>query len=663
MALDFESIFVTSTGMFLPGPAIDNSRIEEFVAPLGTRGAGIKRRILADNGIATRHYAIDPQGNTVFSCTQMAAHAARTCLEASEVRLEQVSVLCTGSVGGDLAAPGFANMLQGELAAPPMHTSSHQGVCASGMAALQHAAAALTLGDHSHALVVASELPSRMFKRSRFVPREQAADYDAHFLRYMLSDGAGALLLSKQPRARGVSLRLDWVHSRSFSGDHPVCMQIGAASGQAASYLDYPSLAEAERAGAFLLRQDLRLLPRLFELGVHEYLELIRRERIIPASVDHFLCHYSSEKFAPIVQELMHKTGFEIPRERWYSNLRQRGNTGAASIFVMLDDFMRERQPQPGEQVLCFVPESGRFTVAFALLTVVAEDGGRAGIAAPHAPARERGNRAGIAQLTVVVEGGGRSGIAPPHAQTLERDDRAGIAPPHAPAPEQNPKLAELLGALAGVWHDYQSRLRRSRLLAAITRGAITREQYLAWMSAFIPQVRRGSHWMRTAAAHLSEPFLALQPLVAAHAQDEQNDYMILFDDYKCMGGSAPTIEALRRNPGGEALDAFMSALAERPNPIDLLGAIYIIEGTGQRVIPQMLPALRAQLRLPERAFRFLRYHGENDASHLGRWLAAVEIVLDHDTRGELHRAIVRTARATAELYLLQFDYLEDDHV
>ena len=46
---------------------------------------------------------------------------------------------------GDLAMPGFANMVQGELHAPPMITSTHQGVCAAGMAALQHAASTLEL--------------------------------------------------------------------------------------------------------------------------------------------------------------------------------------------------------------------------------------------------------------------------------------------------------------------------------------------------------------------------------------------------------------------------------------------------------------------------------------------------------------------------------------
>jgi 3-oxoacyl-[acyl-carrier-protein] synthase III len=643
MALDFASVYLTGFGKFLPGEPVGNESIDRFIAPLDARSTRIKRRILADNGIKTRHYAIDESGNTLYSAAYMAAEAIRACLRDSKVELGKVTALCTGSSGGDLAMPGFANMVQGELGAGPMHTSSHQGVCASSMAALQHAASALALGDHKHALVAASELPSRMFKRSRFAPRDYNADFDSHFLRWMLSDGAGAVLLSDTPRDPGLSLKLDWVHTRSFSGDHPVCMQIGGGTDdQHGSYLDYPSLSEAERAGAFLLRQDIRLLPRLFELGIHEYIELIRRERIEPRKVDHFLCHYSSAKFAPVVEELMDKAGFAIPKERWYSNLERRGNTGSASIFVLLDDLVRERELTPGQRILCFVPESGRFTISFAQLTVVAP---AAGARATHGQATNA--RSVPAQST-----------QPDDLHARETD--APIAAPHDSGAANSEPMREVIVELAAVWHDYQSRLRRTPLIRKITTGRFTRADYLAWMSAWVPQVRYGSHWMRRASEHIQAPLLALKPLIDAHAGDEQEDYAILFDDYRRAGGTAESLDALVRNPGGEALNAFMFRLAERPNPVDLLGSIYIIEGTGQRVIPQLLPELQRQLRLPPNSYRFLSYHGENDQAHLARWLQALEIVLAHDASGASARAIVDTARSTAELYLLQFKYVSD---
>ena len=54
------------------------------------------------------------------------------------------------------------------------------------------------------------------------------------------------------------------------------------------------------------------------------------------------------------------------------SNLETRGNTGSASIFIALEEAVRDGRFAPGETVLLAVPESGRFSFAFAHLTVVA---------------------------------------------------------------------------------------------------------------------------------------------------------------------------------------------------------------------------------------------------------------------------------------------------
>lgn len=612
MPMRFDSVYVTSTGSFLPGAPVGNDDIDQFIAPINATSARIKRRILAENGIATRHYAIDTNGTTKYSNTQMAATAIGHCLSEAEVTLQDVTILCTGSSGGDLAMPGFANMVQGELHAPPMITSTHQGVCAAGMAAMQHAASALELSASGHALVAASEMPSRMFKRSRFAPREYEMDFDAHFLRWMLSDGAGACLLSTQPRNSGLSLKLQWIHNRSFSGDLPVCMQIGqTAERDGKSYLDYASLAEAENAGAFLLRQDIRLLPHLFELGIHEYVDLVRQGVFRPEEIDHFLCHYSSQKFAGVVEDLMQRAGLAIPRERWYSNLTERGNTGAASIFIMLADFVRKREIKPGQRILCFVPESGRFSISFMLLEVV---------------------------------------------QSEASVQRLPIAPPHEASSASSTGAQQLIRELASVWHDYRSRAWRTRLIRKITTGQFTSDDYVKWMSCWIPQVREGSRWMVAGAENLDIQHEALAALVHKHAGEERNDFKILFDDYRLAGGTAHSIEDLRRNPGGEALNAYMHSLANQPNPLGLLGAIYIIEGTGQRIIPALLPLLQQQLDLPPHAFRFLTYHGDNDVSHLTRWLNAVEMAIELSPGCE--QRIIDVARATAELYVLQMGHV-----
>ena len=623
----FSGVYIDSTGSFLPGPPIDNAAMDRFVAPLNRTSSRIKRRILAENGIATRHYAIDEQGTTRFSVTAMAAAAVRDC--AAKVRDEPVGLLASATSGADLLLPGLANQVQAELGWAPLTTASHHGVCASGMQALADAARAVDRGEHAAAMVVASESPSRLFKCTRFAPGDYDLDFDAHFLRWMLSDAAGAWRVSDRPPSDRVSLKLHFVHSRSHAGDYPLCMQMGLPHGGGSSWLDHPNAAAAERAGALLLRQDIRLLPHLFDVGIHAYADLVRAGAVDPAGIDHFLCHYSSARFRGVVRECLERAELAIPEQRWFSNLSRRGNTGAASIFVMLDDFLTERAVRPGEKILLFVPESGRFTVSFALLEVVA-------------PGAERSE-------SVLVQR-----VAEP---ALDLD---APPPPHDPAAidaASKPELAALLLELAGVWSDFRSRAWRSGPVRRIVAGRFRQQDYLRWMEDWIPQVREGTRWMRTAMTNLTERYAALAVLIEDHADDEQDDYQILFADYRRAGGHIDDLETLRRNPGGEALNAFLHARAEQPDAVGLLGAIYIIEGSGQRLIPALLPLIRHQLAELGPVFRFLHYHGENDMAHLARWLRAVELVLDNaEDKQMVMDDIIRTARRTAELYLMQLE-------
>jgi 3-oxoacyl-[acyl-carrier-protein] synthase-3 len=165
---------------------------------------------------------------------------------------------------------------------------------------------------------------------------------------------------------------------------------------------------------------------------------------------------------------------------------------------------------------------------------------------------------------------------------------------------------------------------------------------------------------MREAAGSLSEQYSPLAALIDTHAGEEQEDFKILYNDYLKAGGTAD-IDSLRRNPGGEALNAYLHSLAATHDPIGLLGAIYIIEGTGQRIVPALLPLLKASVPLPPDAFRFLEYHGHNDEHHLARWLSAVELALDCDEGGLAERRIVDTARRTAALYLMQFHHVQEE--
>ncbi|HEU5137510.1 MAG TPA: beta-ketoacyl-ACP synthase III [Steroidobacteraceae bacterium] len=365
--------FITSTGAFLPGPPVGNDDMEQILGLVDGKPSRLKARILKANGIRTRHYAIDREHRTTHSNVDMAVAAARNCLDASPVTLRGVGLLSCATTQGDMVIPGFGSMVQAGLALPAVELFTAHGICSSSAMAVKAAVNSIRVGEHRAALVVVSELASRLFKNTRYEAAggHAAIDFNSEFLRWMLSDGAGAWLLESAPRGR--CLRIDWMRGFSHANAFPVCMGIGTPTDMAdtRTWQDFPTYAQAESAGALLIRQDVRLLEHIVKLGVDGALRLIEEETLVPAQIDHFLCHYSSHHFRGKIADMLDMSGASIPQEKWFTNLYTRGNTGAASILIMLDEFLREVRPRAGEKILCMVPESGRFNTAYMQLTVV----------------------------------------------------------------------------------------------------------------------------------------------------------------------------------------------------------------------------------------------------------------------------------------------------
>lgn len=367
------SAYITSTGAFLPGPPVPNEEIEAILGLVAGQPSRLKAKILKANGIVTRHYAIDRWHDTTHSVTDMGAAAARRCTARSPLPVNSIGMLSCATTQGDMVVPGFASMVQAELGIPEVELHTAHGICSSSTMAIKAAANTLRLGDQTSALVVVSELASRLFKNTRYEAAGGAErlDFNAEFLRFMLSDGAGALLLEAEPR--GECLRIDWIRSFSHADAFPVCMGIGTPSDRAdkRTWQDFATYAQAEAAGALLIRQDVRLLENAVKLGVDGALRLIEEGLLDTGRLDHLLCHYSSHHFRGKIFDMLDMAGARIDDDKWYTNLYTRGNTGCASILIMLDDFLQERRAKVGDTILCMVPESGRFNCAYMHLTMV----------------------------------------------------------------------------------------------------------------------------------------------------------------------------------------------------------------------------------------------------------------------------------------------------
>jgi 3-oxoacyl-[acyl-carrier-protein] synthase-3 len=366
------SVYINSTGHFLPGDPVDNDEIEDILGYIHGKPSRLKKRILKSNGIQTRHYAIDKHHNTLISNGEMAAKAGQDCLDRSHLAKSKIGMLSCATSQGDQVLPGFGSMVQAELGLSDIELHTSHGICSSSMMALKAAYTNLLAKQQDNALVIASELSSRLFKASRYEQAGEAEnDFNAEFLRWMLSDGAGAVLLETQPREN--SFRIDWIKSFSHADAFPVCMEVGSPKQpkHGETWQDYPTYAEAEANGALLIRQDVRLLDNVVKLGVDGFLRLIDEGLVKVEEIDHVLCHFSSEYFKSRIFKTLETAGVAIPEHKWYTNLYTRGNTGCASIFIMLDEFVRTQNYQSGETMICMVPESGRFNNAYMKLTVV----------------------------------------------------------------------------------------------------------------------------------------------------------------------------------------------------------------------------------------------------------------------------------------------------
>jgi 3-oxoacyl-[acyl-carrier-protein] synthase III len=617
-----ETVYISGLGSFFPGARISNDEMEDVLGRVHGQPSRVRARVLAQNGIVGRHYALDCEQHSTHRASEMAALALKNAFAASTHSLSELDFLAAATTQGDVNVPGFASMVHAELESPACEIASLQGVCASGMMALKSAFLQVKSGEKKLAAACASEFPSRFFKASRYeshVPRGTSLPFDVEFLRWMLSDGAGAALLSPEPAPRGLSLRLDWLELTSFAHLFPVCMYAGAKKREhgelGPSWLDYPSFEAAAAEGTMYLRQDVRLLDRIVKLGVDGVLSLAQRGRFDRTAIDHVICHYSSHVFKQQIEALLDKAGLSVPESKWFTNLYTRGNVGSASIFVLLDELVQSGRVEPGQRIFAMIPESGRFVVSYASFTAVSTG----------APLR----------------------VSVPAAHTAE-----------APMPatsSQNPVAQGLVRDLARVWIDFEARLGKVPIVEKLESHRFTLEDYKLLLVNLRQQVVEGARWIARAASRFDAERFQLRSSALTHAREEHRDFELLERDFVSVGGSLAEIRSAPKNIGSEAFSAFMFQRADQENPVDLLGAMFIIEGLGNRLAGGWGRAIQEQLGLEPKQVSFLLYHAENDDRHLGR---LDEMLAADWLDANIAARIVKTAKVTARLYRLQLEEL-----
>ena len=302
---------ITGTGSYLPPRRVTNA---ELVADLASRGIESSNEwIVERTGIQARHFA-----DAAVACSDLALEAARHALQAASLRAQGIDLIIVATSTPDMVFPSTAAILQHKLGASGCPAFDVQAVCSGFVYALTVADAMIRAGTARRALVVGSEIFSRLL------------DFNDRTTCVLFGDGAGAVVLeaSETPGILASDLHADGRHVGIL------CVPGHVSGGQI--------------AGRPLLTMDG---PAVFKLAVG-VLESAARATLDKAGlkesdIDWLIPHQANIR---IMQGTARK--LKLPLERMVVTVDQHGNTSAASIPLALDYAVRAGQIKEGETVM-----------------------------------------------------------------------------------------------------------------------------------------------------------------------------------------------------------------------------------------------------------------------------------------------------------------------
>ncbi|WP_159471941.1 beta-ketoacyl-ACP synthase III [Chryseobacterium sp. 18068] len=375
-------VFITKASTYLPNEPVSNDEMETYLGYINDKPSKAKALILRNNKIKTRYYALDKNGKSTHTNAQITAKAIEGLFD-ENFKKEDMELLSCGTTSADQIQPSHASMVHGELnIGKSVEINTSTGLCNSGMNALNYGFLNIKAGVKDNAVCVGSERMSAWMTADKFnheaenlklLEERPIVAFKREFLRWMLSDGAGAFLLENKPRENETSLKIEWIDFYSYAHEIEACMYSGCEKqedGSLKSWAEYPA-EEWLNQSIFALKQDTKILDKyILVKGAESLRTSFTKHDLDPDSIDHVLAHISSGYFKEGLKEEFAKVGLDFPWEKWFYNLSEVGNIGAGSIFIAVEQLMNSGKLKKGERIMLCVPESGRFAYSCALLTV-----------------------------------------------------------------------------------------------------------------------------------------------------------------------------------------------------------------------------------------------------------------------------------------------------
>ena len=375
------NVYINKVSKYLPHEPISNEEMEEALGQINGEPSRARRIVLRNNGIQQRYYALDREGNLTHSNADLTKEAISGLFD-NEFTPKDMEVLSCGTSSPDQLLPSHATMVHGLLANKNIELNSAAGVCSAGMSALKFGYMSVLSGNSNNAVCTGSERSSsrmlaRMFKKEvetlEGLEEQPVVAFKKEFLRWMLSDGAGAILMENKKSESGLSLRIDWMEAFSFAHELETCMYSGGDKREDGSIIPWSNYEPDQwlEQSIFTVKQDVKILDEnIIVKGIESIKKAFEKHNKDASDIDYFLPHISSYYFADRLKQAIAESDLNIPEESWFTNLNKVGNVGSASIYLMLEELFNSGKLEKGQKIVLSVPESGRFSYAYAHLTV-----------------------------------------------------------------------------------------------------------------------------------------------------------------------------------------------------------------------------------------------------------------------------------------------------
>lgn len=357
---------IIGSGMFLPGEKLTIHQVDDVLGRLDRAPKRINKWLGRMKGLMDEmldvdfyHYAIDPITRTFTDDNiSMSVKAAKQAIAQANIEASDIDFIAYGSAHQD-QMPTASVRIQESLGIECCAEMSIHSNCTSAYKAFLIAYDFIRLGRAKTALVVSSSISSSELRAEYY--NQEIVKKEELFLRYFLSDGAGAIILQAQDSFSTQGLYVENVYIESVGGKKPAAML-----NKRPAYWMNPK-EEYEKGYHHLTQMFNEQLGEHFHedggsVFFHGLKRMIEQFEVDVSKLKYFQVNFPSKHISELVMEECEKLG--IRKESLYTNMSNMGYVGPPMVFICLHKILNEEKLEKGDKVLSFVTEVSKFMQA-----------------------------------------------------------------------------------------------------------------------------------------------------------------------------------------------------------------------------------------------------------------------------------------------------------